>query len=73
MSYHPESNSDNSFQIILLTWLIQLGIWISDSCSEMTIDGIYLFLYNSAKLLALVASIWASFRVGKSNKMKNEK
>lgn len=59
---------DNSILMIIMSFILQGGIWLNDWASNITLDGIYLFLYNSAKLGALAASIWASYRVATKNK-----
>ena len=64
----PTEHHQNDILIIILTFVIQAGVWLTEAFANITLEGIYELSFNAAKLSALCASIWASYRVGKKNK-----
>jgi hypothetical protein len=51
-----------------MIFIVQIGVYLTEHFAKITFDGVYQVLFDIAKLAALVASIWASYRVGKKNK-----
>jgi hypothetical protein len=51
-----------------MIFIVQIGVWTTEHFAQITFEGVYQVLFDLAKLAALIASIWASYRVGKKNK-----
>jgi hypothetical protein len=60
--------NDNGVLSLILCFFIQAGIWVHDGINSFSLATAFDVCYNAAKLLALIASIWASYRVGTKNK-----
>jgi hypothetical protein len=64
----PSHEHSNDIPTLIMIFIVQIGVWITEHFAHITFDGVYQVLFDIAKLAALIASIWASYRVGKKNK-----
>jgi hypothetical protein len=65
ISSHEHSND---IPTLIMIFIVQIGVWVTEHFANITFEGVYQVLFDLAKLAALIASIWASYRVGKKNK-----
>ena len=64
----PTHDHSNDVPTLIMIFIVQIGVYLTEHFAKITFDGVYQVLFDIAKLAALVASIWASYRVGKKNK-----
>ena len=64
----PTHDHSNDVPTLIMIFIVQIGVWVTEHFANITFEGVYQVLFDLAKLAALIASIWASYRVGKKNK-----
>lgn len=64
----PTHDHSNDIPTLIMIFIVQIGVWLTEHFAQITFQGFYQVLFDIAKLAALIASIWASYRVGKKNK-----
>jgi hypothetical protein len=63
----PTHDHSNDIPTLIMIFIVQIGVWTTEHFAQITFEGVYQVLFDIAKLAALIASIWASYRVGKKN------
>ena len=64
----PTHEHSSDVPTLIMIFIVQIGVWVTEHFAQITFEGVYQVLFDLAKLAALIASIWASYRVGKKNK-----
>jgi hypothetical protein len=64
----PTHDHSNDVPTLVMIFIVQIGVYLTEHFAQITFEGVYQVLFDLAKLAALIASIWASYRVGKKNK-----